>query len=253
MDTATTAERPKVDVEQLYRWAGVALVAAFPLQIAGFALHPPGEGVEHVTSSSYGPAHVVLFWSWVLVVLGLPALYAKQAVRAGRVGVVGFALSMVAASYHLFLTLYEGYAVPALAAEPQTRALLGPDGPLSHGAGALGPLAPLFLVGFPLLGVATLRAGVFPAAAAWLQIAAIPTFIALAIGLGVALDAVVGPDGESWLGGMLPIAAQYWVLFAGYGVAGLALRRTSPRRDLVAASVAVMPGRAEPSGSGLAR
>lgn len=93
---------------QLYQWSGLALVAALPLQVAGFLLHPPSEQVRHLSSSAYGPAHVVLFASWVLVMLGLPGLYARQAHRAGRLGLVGFVVTMIAVAYHLYLTLYEG-------------------------------------------------------------------------------------------------------------------------------------------------
>ncbi|MFN0026485.1 MAG: hypothetical protein ACKV2O_04755 [Acidimicrobiales bacterium] len=198
---------------------------ALPLQIVGFALHPASERVEHVTSVLYGPSHVTLFCSWLLVTLGLPALYARQASRAGRLGLVGFIMSVAAVSYHVYLTLYEGFAVPAMAAEPPTRALLGNGAPLAHGAGALGPLATVLMLAWPLFGIATLRAGVLPAAAGWLQVAAIPIFIAMAAGLGFIFDGAVGPDGQLWISGMLPIATLYWILFCGYAVAGYALWR----------------------------
>ena len=81
--------------EQLYRLSGLALLAALPLQIVGYLLHPPNEEVQQVLQATYGPAHVVLFASWLLALLGLPGLYAWQARQAGRLGLVGFVATMV--------------------------------------------------------------------------------------------------------------------------------------------------------------
>lgn len=210
---------------QLLRWSGWALGAALPLQVAGFLLHPAGEQIEHITSSIYGPAHAVLFASWVLVALGLPGLYARQAARAGRLGLVAVVLATASVAHHLYLTLYEAFAVPAMAEIEAVHAHLGPDGALGHGAGALGPVAPLLLLGFPLLGVATLRARVLPRLAGWLLVAAVPAF-AVAIAVVSVTVGEVGPEAETWAGGMLPIALQYWVLAAGLAVAGRALAAT---------------------------
>jgi hypothetical protein len=217
-------ERAGFTAEQLRRWSGTALLAALPLQVVGFALHPAGEQLQHVVEGRYGPAHLLLFVSWILAVLGLPALYAVQAPRAGRLGLVGFVATIAAAAYHLYLTLYEAAAVPVAAGQAGAEALVGEDGALAHGAGALGPLAGALLLAFPLLGVATLRAGVLPRAVGWLQVACLPTFVALMLGIAAVTGGVVGPDADSWLAGMLPIASLYWVLFTGWAVAGRALR-----------------------------
>jgi hypothetical protein len=209
---------------QLRRWSGTALLAALPLQVAGFALHPAGEQLHHVVEGRYGPAHLLLFVSWVLAVLGLPALYEVQAARAGRLGLVAFVGTVVAAAYHLYLTLYEAAAIPVAAEQAGAQALVGQDGALAHGAGALGPVAGALLLAFPLLGVATLRARVLPRTAGWLQLASVPTFAVLVLAVAAVTGGVVGPEGDSWLAGMLPIASLYWVLFAGWAVAGRALR-----------------------------
>lgn len=221
---------------RLYRLSGLALLVALPLQVIGFVLHPASERIEHITSSLYGPSHTVLFGSWVLVMLGLPGLYARQAVRAGRLGLVAFVVAMAAVGYHIYLTLYEAFAIPAMADVEAIRVHLGPEGDLAHGAGALGPVAVLLVLGFPLFGVATLRARVFPRLAGWLQIAAIPVFVVGAVLLGLVLDGKVGPDGEIWVGGVLPIAVQYWTLCGGFAVAGLTLWTTS-HADAHSASV----------------
>lgn len=220
----TDQDRSGYSAADLRRLGGTALVAALPLQVAGFVLHPASEELEHVLQGRYGVAHLVLFASWVLAMLGLPALYATQAHRAGKVGLAGFVATMAATAYHLYLTLYEASAIPVVAEQPGAAALVGEDGALAHGAGALGPVAGLLLLGFPLLGVATLRAGVLPRVVGWLQIACLPTFVALMLGIGAATGGAVGPEATNWIGGMLPITSLYVVLFTGYALAGRAVR-----------------------------
>jgi hypothetical protein len=205
----------------LFRLSGLALLIALPLQILGFVLHPPSEQVVDVLKPLYGPAHLVVFVSWMFALLGLTGLYARQAHRAGVLGLFGFSAIMFAAAYHFYLLLYEAYATPLLAQEPATRALIG-DGPLAHGAGALGPLAFLPVLAFPLFGIATLRAGVLPRLSGWLQIASVPVFF---------LTIPLVPLGVFAEGGMLsPIAMLYYFVFAGYAVGGYALWTGRERR-----------------------
>jgi hypothetical protein len=225
--------------DRLIRMGGTALLAAFPLQVLGFALHPPSEQLEHVLSPAYGPAHMVIFASWILAMLGLPALYAGISDRAGKLGLVGFVWSMVAVAYHCYLLVYEAFAVPVIARTARAEELLGPDGPLAHGAGALGILANLSLLAFPVFGIAVLRSGVFTKGPGRLQIAAVPGFM-----VGMVLVAVtgqpVGPEADSWVLGMLPVTMLYALLFAGYAWAGLQMRdRTATGRRRVASTTAV--------------
>lgn len=222
--TPTTPERSGVTTNQLRRLSGMALIAALPLQVIGFLLHPASEELRHVVQATYGPAHLVLFVSWVLAMLGLPALYVVQAHRAGKLGLIAFVGTMAATAYHLYLTLYEASAVPVVAAQPAAEALLGAEGPLAHGAGALGPVAGALLLAFPLMGVVTLRSGVLPRSVGWLQVACVPTFVVLMLGIGAVTGGAVGPEATSWVAGMLPISSLYWVLFTGYAVGGRTLR-----------------------------
>ena len=226
--SSTAPDRHGISSAQLRRLSGLALIAALPLQVAGFLLHPPTEELRHVVQGLYGPAHLILFVSWILAMLGLPALYVAQAHRAGKLGLVAFVGTMTATAYHLYLTLYEASAMPLLAAQPATGSLIGDGGPLAHGAGALGPVAGVLLMAFPLMGAATLRAGVLPKSVGWLQVASVLGFLILMLGIGAVTGGAVGPEGSSWVGGMLPISSLYWLLFAGYARGGVALRSGAP-------------------------
>ncbi len=198
----------------LFRLSGLALLIALPLQILGFVLHPPSEQVADVLKPLYGPAHLIVFASWMFALLGLTGFYVRQSHRAGVLGLIGFAATMFAAAYHFYLLLYEAYATPLLAQEPATQALVG-DGPLAHGADALGPLAFLMVLAFPLFGIATVRAGVLPRPAGWLQIVSVPVFF---------LSIPLVPLGVFAEGGMLsPIAMLYYLTFLGYAWGGYAL------------------------------
>jgi hypothetical protein len=205
----------------LYRLSGLALLIALPIQIVGWILHPAGEHLSDLLNPLQGPAHVVMFCSWLLVLLGLPGLYVRQAHRAGWLGLASFVLVMFAVAYHFYLLLYEAYPAPMLARNPATQALIVTDGPLAHGAGALGLVGfVLIIVAFPLFGIATVRAGVFPRWAGWLQIASIPVFFVSMIGLSL----ILSPDVVDRLPGPLsPIAMQYYLLFLGYAWGGYAL------------------------------
>src|SRR5215210_1334014 len=200
----------------LFRLSGLALMIALPLQILGFVLHPPSEQVVDVLKPLYGPVHLILFFSWMFALPGLIGLYARQANRAGILGLIGFAAVLFAAADHFYLLLYEAYATPLLAQEPATRSLIE-NGPLAHGAGALGPLGFLGILAFPLFGIACVRAGILPRLSGWLQIVAV-----LALFLGAF---IVSPDASAPFGTMAaaPIAWMYFLVFLGYAVGGYAL------------------------------
>ena len=200
----------------LFRLSGLALLVALPLQVLGFVLHPPSERVVDVLQPAYQPAHLILFVSWMLALLGLVGFYARQAERAGVLGLIGFAATVFAAAYHFYLLLYETYATVALARDPATQALVG-DGPLAHGAGALGPFGFASILAFPLFGIATLRAGILPRWAGWLQIASVPVFFLSVF--------VISPDAPAPLPGVAPIAFLYYLTFLGYAWGGYALWR----------------------------
>ena len=202
----------------LFRLGGLALMIALLLQILGFVLHPPSEQVVDVLKPAYAPAHLILFASWMFALPGLMGLYARQADRAGVLGLAGFAAILFTAAYHIFLLLYEAYATPLLAQQPATRSLIE-DGPLAHGAGALGPLGFLSILAFPLFGIACLRAGVLPRPSGWLQIASVPVLFLSML--------VISPDAPNPFPGVSAISFMYYLAFLGLAWGGYALWRES--------------------------
>ncbi len=205
---------------QLLRLSGLALVLALPLQIIGFALHPPSEAVPDVLKATYGPAHLVLLASWVLILLGLPGLYARQAERAGKLGLIGFILTMLVTAYHFYLLLYEAFATPLLAQEPATRGLVGEGGTLAHGVATVAMIFTPFILAWPLFGVVTLRARVLPRGSAWLQIASLPVFI---VGM-ILVSLLVPAERVNAIPSVVsPLGLSYFLLALGYGWGGYAL------------------------------
>lgn len=208
-----------MSTQALLRLSGLALLVAFPLQVIGFAFHPPSEAVADVLRATYRPAHLLLLVSWILIVLGLPGLYTRQATRAGKFGLIAFVFTMVSAAYHFYLLLYEAFATTLLARESATQALVG-DGPLAHGVSTVAAIFTPALLAWPLFGIATLRAGVLPRGSAWLQIASLPVFL-----LGGILVAMLVPEDRAGLIPTIvsPLAISYFLLCGGYAWGGYAL------------------------------
>ena len=77
---------------RLFRWCGMALIAAGVLMVLATVLHPSRETATTIvaTEPRLIAAHVVYTLAWLLVLLGLPGLYAAQRGGMGRLGLVGF-------------------------------------------------------------------------------------------------------------------------------------------------------------------
>src|SRR5215212_7040731 len=76
----------------LFRWCGMALIAAGALMVLATLLHPSRETATTIVASEprLVAAHVAYTLAWLLVLLGLPGLYAAQRGGMGRLGVAGF-------------------------------------------------------------------------------------------------------------------------------------------------------------------
>jgi hypothetical protein len=125
-------------------------------------------------------------WSWlnglalimtVLTPLALTSIYLEQVEGAGRLGFVGFVMAFLGSMLFSSVQFDEAFLWPILAAEAP--GFLDPVGPMLTDPGFSTVyllMGMLFILGFILFGIATLRANVFPRAAAVLLIMGVPLF-----------------------------------------------------------------------------
>jgi hypothetical protein len=149
------------------RWCGMALVVAGPLIAVATLLHPSRETAATIIASEAGliAAHFLDTLAWLLVLLGLPGLYASQQGTMGRLGLAGF---LVAFSGTYLIAV--GFFAPVLAKEaPAVLDAIAQYWPVAviNGLAAIA-----FMIGYLLLGVAMTktalprRSGVFVAVGA---------------------------------------------------------------------------------------
>jgi FtsH-binding integral membrane protein len=186
----------------LYRLSGISLIVGGLLGTVAVALHP-----SNMIDPANIPVHFALYWAVMLTALGLPALYARQAERAGVPGLIGTVLVFFGVVFvDPIHSVLEFTVVPLLGADPATRPLL--DGPPP---GLMGPLllaVPVLLVGLLVMAIASFRAGVFPR---WPAALAFATVVMVVVGF-----ALSGPQpNDSPVSEIGP--ALLYLTFAAYG------------------------------------
>jgi hypothetical protein len=209
----------------LFRLAGISAFLAGTCYILVGIFHPEN-ALASVTSTRWGMVHVLACAMSFFGVLGLAGLYARQAVKAGWLGLVGFV------SLSLWLMLIMGFSfvevliLPHLA--PVTPSFVdGWMGMFNGGESTidLGFLptlwmlaGPLYIVGGVLFGIATFRAHILPRGAAVL----------------LALGTLLAP-----VAGLLPLGAQPKIAiptgialaWLGYALWSERQAQTSPHDD----------------------
>ena len=158
-----------------YRLSGIALLVGSALSVVYYLIQGAflnGNDLATIISPMSLVSSVIGFIGAILVLLGLPGVYARQARRAGILGLLGFL-------FVWYVNLYEGLIIPFsnVTIISQMTAHIVPQ----SAAIAMTPppaWTPFFLVslvgqvlGILLLGIATLRARVFPRWIGWLLIA----------------------------------------------------------------------------------
>jgi hypothetical protein len=186
----------------LIRWSGLALIVGGS-GVAGFllALIPIG-GFSAAPAQSpglYFLAHGLHTIGAALAALGLVGLYARQSERAGWLGLVGFVLAFVGTTLFTGLGMISEFIMPQIFAQAPT--LVAPGGPLATNSSLIIPLTfVIFLLGYVLLGIATMRAGVLPRGSGLLLIVAALLF-ALPWPWPVSVaGALVYAAGMAWIG-----------------------------------------------------
>jgi hypothetical protein len=168
----------------LYRLSGLALLVGALLSLivdVAEDLFISIEDPHQVLSASWLTVMLLSTISSVLVVGGLPGILVRQRAQAGWLGLLGFVLTLVSGILLTGLTITRLLVFPYLAATaPQL--LTGDSPPVSIIMYTL-VAALLVVVGAALLGVATMRAGVFPRWAGLLLIVGVALNLALLVPL----------------------------------------------------------------------
>lgn len=158
-----------------YRLSGVALIIGSVLTISYYVSEAFITGP--FPQALAGPVAVIGsligFLGSLLVLLGLPGVYTRQAKAAGILGLLGFLFVWYVILFQGVLIPFTSVTIePMLATDPATQHILA-AGPLA----SFDPFNYVSMVGetlgILLLAIATLRARVFPRWTAWLLIATV--------------------------------------------------------------------------------
>jgi len=188
----------------LLRLSGLAAVLAGVLLTIGdlLSLTEPENLSEAATTASFAFTYLLYLLGTVLVLVGLVGLYVRQSEAAGILGLVSFLVAFLGTALLLGAVWAQLFVAPFLATEAPAALNTEPTGTLALG------FALTFLITLPLgwllFGIATLRARVYPRAAAIVVIiGAVVSFLPIPA-TGIILNVAV-----AWLG---------FVLFTGRGL-----------------------------------
>src|SRR6476661_7948984 len=107
-------EPMKITQANLLRMAGLAAVVAGLCYVVVGLLHPPN-ALASVGSTRWAAVHVVACAMSFFGVLGLAGLYARQAVKAGWLGLVGFLLLSLWFVLIMGFSFVEAFILPQVA------------------------------------------------------------------------------------------------------------------------------------------
>jgi hypothetical protein len=157
---------------------GSAVLALFPV------LHPNHDAAGY-TSPLWIPAHLTPHVAAITYLFALPAIFARQGQRNGKLGLAAYVLATIGTAQLLMLAWVELFIMPFLGLNG-----FDLDGPPPPGIEVAGPLMNLSLgLGYFLLGLSIVRARVLPRGAGTLLMIAAPTF---SLG-GMLLGLILGP------------------------------------------------------------
>lgn len=184
-------------LERPARWGGLAaLVAGGLLVISELVRLYIDLADPSLYRSIFGFDGILGLILAVLVQLGLVGLYARQAEAAGTLGMVGFVLAFIGVQVSMGASFVDAFVKPVVWPweDPEY---------FERTIASFAIFAPGFVLGWVLFGLATLRARIYPRAAAMLLIAG-----ALIVVLPLPLSGVVFAVAVAWMG---------YVLFMGKG------------------------------------
>lgn len=188
-----------MQTKSLIRWGGLAALVASIISIAiEIAL------IVTIRSLAYSAAALTSEWpilyvlrlvAVILLMLGLFAIFTRQRQEMGTLGVVAFVIA-VAGTMLIF-----GFAWALTFTFPAMAETVPSFLDAFAAAPSVGVVLTLFLVtiGWLLLGIASLRAKVFPSVASWVVI--VGSFLALVLNvMGAPMSWLVFDVGVIWMG-----------------------------------------------------
>lgn len=210
-------------VSKVVRWSGLLSISFGALLSLTFIMRIALADPDPSTSS-----HVIVgtlrTLTPALAILALTSLYARQIEQAGKLGLVGYLVAFLGIVMVLGLEFSFTYLFPVFA-------IGAPEFVAQLDAGLVEPAGPIvvvfilvdvvFLIGFILFGVATLRANVLPRGAATLMLVG-----AVALAVSDYLPTLVAPTGAVLLG--LAFAWMGYALWAGSKQAATQIVSTTP-------------------------
>ncbi|HEY1513144.1 MAG TPA: hypothetical protein VGF66_05265 [Gaiellaceae bacterium] len=153
----------------LMRWAGLsALLAGLCYLLVG--IFHPANVPSSVTTTRWEIVHIIACAMSFFGLLGLAGLYARQAVRAGWLGLAGYVLLSLWLVVIMGFSFVEAFILPhvATASPGLIQAWMGTfNGPAgTFNLGALPTIwtlsGPVYILGGVLFGIATFRARILP-------------------------------------------------------------------------------------------
>jgi hypothetical protein len=175
--------------------SGVALLIGGLLFSIGNLLHPTEHSAAAHESATWSAAHITFMVGMLGILLGLPALYARQAHRIGLLGLVGYTAFFIGIAWTLSGSWFEAFGIPHLD-EASIHAV-------EHGSGVpynvVGGM--LFILGQVAFGYALFRTRAYPRVPSLAMVVA-----------GVALLPASGMTGPT--GGVILIACTAVLGFA---------------------------------------
>lgn len=196
--------------KKLYRLGGTAMLLGGLLGALGQAVHPadpegPAALAEYARAAQ--PVHLLLYFAIMLILLGLPAVYARQSHKAGLLGLAGFVLMFIGLPLmDLVHSVLDFMLLPALVARVPDQIMpifmFAGEDPVAAAMTNVAP--PILLLGAILLAISTLRARVLSPWPAWLLLLAMAGVIA------TQLLNLPNP-------GVDPSAVLFYLALAGFG------------------------------------
>lgn len=159
----------KITASNLIRWSGLAAIAAGIIFAAIQPIHPADE-VASVTTRAWAIITTLKTVMCLFFLLGITGLYARQAEKAGWLGLAGFLMLFISWWLQTAYVFAETFIAPPLAgASPafvDSFLAIARGTPAEMNIGSLpaiyGGLGLLYMLGGLVFGIATLRAGVLP-------------------------------------------------------------------------------------------